>query len=276
MKVKKLFLTAFISALFLTSNCYAASFPNAKKTFTQAVNGVTKLVASLFNQPYDEIEAIETLIGALGCTSQSYSDNLKNLLLDQVSGCKVTYSGADEIKVAAGRIAIPDASGNVRWRTNPTETTVNWANIDTGSQASSRLYYIYVRADSAATTFTIIFSINAAIPTGGTFYRLIGRFYNNASSNIEQVYGKYNLGFGIEEARSNDTTYEAITDGYVEFRSAGNQCEGFKDGSNPPTTSIGVAASSSTDNHQFFHVLKGNFWKVTGAEGVTWTSVGGY
>lgn len=41
----------------------AASFPGAVKTFSAVVNGVTKLVAALFNSPYDEITAIETELG---------------------------------------------------------------------------------------------------------------------------------------------------------------------------------------------------------------------
>jgi hypothetical protein len=41
----------------------AASYPGAIKVFSAVVNGVTKLVASLFNTPYDEITAIETELG---------------------------------------------------------------------------------------------------------------------------------------------------------------------------------------------------------------------
>lgn len=42
----------------------AASYPGAVKTFSAIINGVTKLVAALFNSPYDEITAIETELGA--------------------------------------------------------------------------------------------------------------------------------------------------------------------------------------------------------------------
>src|SRR3989304_2869910 len=41
----------------------AASYPAAVKTFSAIVNGVTKLVAALFNSPYDEITAVETELG---------------------------------------------------------------------------------------------------------------------------------------------------------------------------------------------------------------------
>ena len=54
----------------------AASFPNAKKTFSQVVNGVTKLVAALWNVDYDEVEAMQTFIGPTGGGSQSYSESI--------------------------------------------------------------------------------------------------------------------------------------------------------------------------------------------------------
>jgi len=41
----------------------AASYPGAVKTFSAVVNGVTKLVAALFNSPYEEVTAIETELG---------------------------------------------------------------------------------------------------------------------------------------------------------------------------------------------------------------------
>ena len=41
----------------------AASYPAAVKNFSAVVNGVTKLVAALFNSPYEEITAVETELG---------------------------------------------------------------------------------------------------------------------------------------------------------------------------------------------------------------------
>ncbi len=40
-----------------------ASYPAAVNNFSSIVNGITKLVAALFNSPYDEITAIETELG---------------------------------------------------------------------------------------------------------------------------------------------------------------------------------------------------------------------
>ena len=41
----------------------AAAYPAAVKNFSAIINGVTKLVAALFNSPYDEITAIQTELG---------------------------------------------------------------------------------------------------------------------------------------------------------------------------------------------------------------------
>lgn len=163
----------------------AASFPNAKKTFSQVVNGVTKLVAALFNTAYDEAEAIETFIGATGGGAQSYSESLKGLLGNYRRGCAVEYKGDADLYVRAGEIAILDASGNMRLRRNTSDTTVDWGNLDTGSEAAGTLYYVYAVADAQATTFTVVISTNATTPSGCTFYKLLGSFYNDASGNID-------------------------------------------------------------------------------------------
>ncbi len=165
----------------------AASFPNAKKTFSAVVNGVTKLVAALFNTPDDEIEAIETFIGPTGGGAQSYSDSVTNLLRNYREGCQVKYKSAADIYVTAGEIMITDASGNRRLRRNTSDLTVNWTNIDTGTEATSTTYYLYAIADAAATTFTVLISANATTPTGATFYKQIGAFYNNAAGDIINI-----------------------------------------------------------------------------------------
>jgi len=169
-----------------------ASFPNTKKTFSAVVNGVTKLVAALFNTPYDEIEAIETFVGSIGST-QSYSESLKNLLLSYRRNCNVEYKGVADLYVRAGEIAIPDASGNVRLRRNTSDTTVDWDDIDTGSEANATQYYVYAVADTATTTFTVLISTSDSTPTGATYYKRLGSFYNNASGNIELVHNDISI-----------------------------------------------------------------------------------
>lgn len=163
-----------------------ADYPASVKNFLELQDGIDSIIAQHPNERGDEITAIQTLIGALG-SSQSYNESLKNLLKNYLAGCKVISDTVSQIIVEAGEIAIPDASGNIRWRRNTSDTTVTWADIDTGSEASSTRYYVYAVADSSGTEFTILISTSASAPSGATYYRKIGSFYNNSSSNIEDV-----------------------------------------------------------------------------------------
>jgi hypothetical protein len=174
----------------------AASFPNAKKTFSQIVNGVTKLVASIFNVSYDEVEAVETFIGPTGGGAQAYSESLVNMLYNYRRGCKLSYKSAADLYVKAGEIMITDVSGNKRLRRNASDLTVDWTNLDTGAEANSTEYYVYAVADASGTSFTVKISTNATTPSGCTFYKKIGAFYNDSSGNIEGI-TNLNLSGGI-------------------------------------------------------------------------------
>jgi len=251
----------------------AATFPNAKKTFSAIVNGVTKLVASLFNTPYDEIEAIETFIGATGGGAQSYAESLTNLLFDYRRGCRVQYKSAADIYVRAGAIMITDASGNRRPRRNTSDLTVTWANIDTGAEEASTVYYVYAVADASATTFTVKISKSATTPTGCTFYKLIGIFYNDASSNIQEV-GNLNRDAGELDnwvVKANNTVYLALTDGKVLVTGSGGASPViYTDSSNPPTTArISGSVDLGAEGIEC-PVRKGDYWKTTGASTVYW------
>lgn len=260
----------------------AASFPNAKKTFSAVVNGVTKLVAALFNTAYDEIEAMETFVGAMGAT-QANTDSLKNTLLNFRAGCSVDYKGAADLYVRSGEIAIPDVSGNLRFRKNTSDTTVTWADIDTGAEAGSTIYYVYAVADAAGTTFTIIISTNATTPTGCTFYRLIGTFYNNASSNIEQVANlNRNVSLGNWVDKSSDYgTQLAKTDGFVIVNVVCPSPSGLvtvkTDTSNPPTAIKAKIGAAGTGTNMYGYAMvpvkKDNYWLVEIAGGATITTV---
>lgn len=92
------------------------------------------------------------------------------------------------LSVLEGEVAIPNAAGSiVRWRRNTSTTTLTWADIDTGAEANSTQYYIYALADTDATTCTFKVSTNATSPSGATYYRKIGYFYNDSSGNIVSV-----------------------------------------------------------------------------------------
>jgi len=165
---------------------FAASFPNAKKTFTQLVDGTHKMEGANCNVGYDEIEAIETMLGAMGST-QANNASYRNLLRDFRRNCQVEYKGVADLYVRAGEIAIVDGSGNVCFRRNTGDTTVDWGDIDTGAEDTSKRYYVFACADAAATTFTVVISLSPTAPDGLTLFRRIGSFFNDGSDNITDV-----------------------------------------------------------------------------------------
>ena len=167
----------------------AASFPGSLKSFTPVDDGVTYVEQDLWNDAYNEIEAEQALLGTFN-GGLTYNESIKNLLLNYQQGCEVEFKSIADLYVRAGELAIPDASSNLRIRRNPTDTTVNWTNIDTGAESSGveTTYYVYAVADAAATTFTVMISVTApATFAAATFFKQIGTFVNNVGNDIDQI-----------------------------------------------------------------------------------------
>lgn len=259
----------------------AADYPSSIRNFLVLYDGVDKVIANHPNYRGDEITALQTLVGAFG-TGQANLTDLRNLLLNYIDDCKLTYTSVASVTVAAGKIVITDASGNCRWRKNTSPVVVTWADIDTGAEANDT-YYIYAVADNVGTTFTIMISLNSTTPTGATFYRKIGSFVNSAG-DIERdsvVMYPANLYtyFGEWETKVNDTIYQALTDGFIcAYRGPDGAMTVLTDSSTPPTTIRGRHADSGADADDSYGsstvpVKKGDYWKTTGASNVFWIPI---
>ena len=164
----------------------AASYPASVKTFSDIVDGTDFVEATQMNQAYDEIEALETMVGATG-SATGHTDSILSAFREYRHGAKVIADTVAQVKVQAGEVVCVDASGNVKLRRNTGVTTVTWANIDTGAEAASKRYYVHAVADTAATTFTVEISLSSTAPDGVTTFKLLGSFYNNSGSDIEDV-----------------------------------------------------------------------------------------
>jgi hypothetical protein len=81
---------------------------------------------------------------------------------------------------------VSNAAGTVRLMlANAAATSVTFTDIDTGAEAASTTYYVYaIGSATTDTEFTVKISASATAPTGVTYYKKIGSFYNDASSNI--------------------------------------------------------------------------------------------
>lgn len=104
-------------------------------------------------------------------------------------GCKIAYSSAAQITVGAGGVMVSNSAGTVRLMlANAAATTVTWSDIDTGAEAASTTYYVYaIGSATTDTVFTVKISTSSTAPTGVTYYKRLGSFYNDASSNITLI-----------------------------------------------------------------------------------------
>jgi hypothetical protein len=251
----------------------SASFPNAKKTFSQLVDGTTYMEGTNVNTVYDEVEAIQTFIGAMGVI-QSKTESVKNALKYYRRGCSVDYKTAADFYVQSGEIAMPDTSGNLCYRRNTAATTVVWGDIDVGGEQAGQTYYVYATGDSTATTFDVCFSTSAVSPYGKSFFQKIGGFFNDATSNITYVHNIPVPTCDKRVANAINTVYQALTDGIV--YGSGSRTDSadilvYVDPFNPPTTAVQeshVELSGGTAVASYsVPVNRGDYYKVTPGNG---------
>lgn len=111
------------------------------------------------------------------------------MLSTYTMGCKVAYSSASQLTVGTGGVMVSNSAGTIRLMlANAAATTVTWADLDTGSEAASTTYYIYaIGSATTDTAFTVKISTSSTVPNGVTYYKRLGSFYNDSSSNIAQA-----------------------------------------------------------------------------------------
>lgn len=144
--------------------------------------------------------------------STSVGEN--NAALDLVlsnyrEGRKITYNSAAQLTVTSGESIVSNSTGTVRLMlANSASTTVTWSDIDTGAEETSTTYYVYdIASATTDVTATCKISKSATAPSGVTYYKRLGSFYNDASGNITNI---ANDNFG---PRSYDSGWFAFTSG---------------------------------------------------------------
>jgi len=160
--VKKLFLSLLIIAV-VAGNAFAAD-------------------------QWDKLEPLGTRSASdIDAYVDTNNEALDRLLGKYRRGAEIVYASASTITVEAGEVACDNSGSSIRrWRQNTSSTTVTWSDIDTGSETGSTTYYLYAVADTDATTFTVEISTSSTAPSGATYYRRLGSFYNDSSSDIDQ------------------------------------------------------------------------------------------
>lgn len=174
--MKKIIGIVLTISLMCLNPCHAAT--NWMKGTGEEVVLGTETASNLDDVIYDNIVAPLDLL-------------LKNYRRDM----RVVSSSSTTVNVLAGELVISNSAGTISLFVETTSTTsVGWGDIDAGAEAASTQYYVYAYVDAVATTTaSYIISTSSSAPTGKTYYKKIGYFYNNSSSNIVDV-GNYKGG----------------------------------------------------------------------------------
>lgn len=253
--MKKIISLLVVSCL-LTSNLFAAT-QWKQGSNTDVLEGTTKIVD------------IDT-------NTKNYAfDPLDRLLTNYREGQALIYSSSSEITATAGEIVVTDVAGTAKLMLqNAASTQITWANIDTGTEAISTTYYVYaIAASSAATAVTYKISLSATAPSGSTYYKRLGYFYNNADGDIASIVNDNDPHqMGAATAKSADVSYKALTDGFVTAvigaSSSTGKASGRTDGVSTPTTQLAyIEVASGLYGTMSFPVKKGDYWKVVSVSG---------
>ena len=198
---------------------------------------------------------------------------LDTMLSNYRQGCKIVYASASTITVEAGEVMLSNSGSTIRlMQQNTSNTTVTWSDIDTGSEATSTTYYLYAYQDTVSTTtFSVAISTSSSAPSGITYYKRLGSFYNDSNGNITRIVNdSFFSELGTWVSRTIGTTYQATTDGFVlaNYSSAGSHIIGYTDSASAPTT---VRVKDPTDGGNgggiCFPVKAGDYYKVAAGGG---------
>jgi hypothetical protein len=197
---------------------------------------------------------------------------IDRLLANYREGMTLSYVSATTVSVAAGEVTCSNSDGTVRkMRNNPSSTNVTFADIDAGAEAPSTTYYVYASCDADAATATFKVSLSSSTPTGLTYYKKLGSFYNDGSSNIITVTNDNASYFGSWTSKTVGSTYQALTDGFYSVFGGTYACRGqqiyvYSDSSSSPSTLRGQYGSGSDQGSGTaitIPVRQGDYYKAT-------------
>lgn len=248
----------FLVLLLVAGNAYSAQW--------RAGTGADSILGSISPSLIDD-DSYDDIVAPLDRMFSTYRE-----------GCSVEYLSTSTITVKAGVIMLSNATGTIRlMQKNTSDTSVAWTAIDTGSESASETYYVWAYQETVADTdFDICVSLSSATPSGKTYYTKLGSFFNDSSSNIlndETITNEnnyYALQLGDWVSKSDDTSYLALTDGFVCAYSIGQaSMYAYTDASNPPTTQRVFQGNATGNNGPgiTMPVKKGDYWKITATTG---------
>lgn len=202
--------------------------------------------------------------------NQANNEAQDRLLGDYRASMRLNYSSEATISVSSGQVACSNSAETLRrYRNNTSSTNVTFSDIDTGGEASGTTYYVYGVCDADAETATFLVSLSSSAPTGGTYYKRLGSFLNDGSSNISLIDNdNEEWEFGEKVSRTEGTTFQASTDGLVTAFVVPNAnlgtAKGYTDSNSAPTElvcSVGAGPDQTTMSFTM-PVKQGDYYKV--------------
>ena len=148
---------------------------------------------------------------------------------------------------------------------------------------NSRIDLIYIAADG---TVTVLQGTQAVSPSAPSYdnklvvaeITLVNGDVSIPASRIRDVRSFITTKdiWSSRETKVNNTVYLADTNGEVAaITQNSNTVQGFSDSNNPPSNRVAANTSASGNAAGInFSVKKGDYWKVTGADGVQWMPKG--
>jgi len=195
-----------------------------------------------------------------------YNDTSVDRMLSKYrNGLRLEYASASTITIGIGECMISNSGGTIRgMMANTAAVTGIWGNLDTGSEANSSTYYVYVGTSTISdTTVTAAISLSSTAPSNLTYYIRLGSFYNDSSGNITLI---QNDGFftdmGDWVSRSFETDYQAATDGFAVAYATVATVYIYSDSTSTPTT-LRISTSSTSNAGVCCPVKKGDYYKVS-------------
>ncbi|MGE3608007.1 MAG: hypothetical protein AB7I27_00365 [Bacteriovoracaceae bacterium] len=177
----------FLIFLFLISSSAFAGTCTTTTRNNYSTNQVltSSALNSDFNQLVTKVNAFDG-----GCVSNGSLEydalnttQFSPMLKGVKEGCKVSYSNASTLSVGK---CLASVNGNFVYTTSP--TTVSFGCSSCSAETSSTAYYVYAATGSSATTLNLLILTTAPNEDGydNSGNRVLAKFYNNASSDIDQ------------------------------------------------------------------------------------------
>lgn len=199
--------------------------------------------------------------GDLDSLITANNDAIDRMLSEYREGCKITYASASTVTVGAGQIMLSNSTDTIRlMQSNASAITVTWSMIDTGSEAASKIYYLWAFQETVTDSdFEVCLSLSSSAPSGKTYYKKLGSIYNNSAGHITRINDdSERFAYGAWVAKSNNVQYQAMTDGeFIGVVSAGASPSGGR-----ILAYTGESSASSIRNAASVHVNTGSSYET--------------